>query len=154
MAGMETTAVATLDRVDVIHDHRVDGPADRRREGERLAGALRSLIARDDAPPPLWLSPTFSHGVEAIRASLTGIDTTVVLIRSARGMLEPVDAAGTPFAVVAQRLARDPAAVALAVRWLEIDGATSLPAWPELVRRRSIEPPDRDSDPDAAIWFG
>jgi hypothetical protein len=154
MRGMETTAVATLDRVEVIHDGRVDDPADRRREGERLAAALGSLIARDDAPPPLWLTPTFSHGVDAIRASLTGIESTNVLIRSARGMLDPVDDAGTPFALVAQRLARDPAAVALAVRWLEIDRATALPSWPELVRRRSIEPVEPTPARDAEIWFG
>lgn len=150
---METTTVATPHRVDVIADRRVGGPADRRQEGERLAAALRSLIARDDAPPPLWLSATFTRGVETIRASLDGVETTAVLVRSARGMLEPVDAQGTPFALVAQRLARDPAAVALGIRWLEIDGTMRLPAWPELVRRRSIEPLDRTAR-DAEIWFG
>lgn len=150
---METTTAAPLHRVDVITDRQAESSADRRREGERLAAALRSLIARDDAPPPLWLSATFTRGVETIRASLDPVETTAVLVRSARGMLEPVDAEGTPFAVLAQRLARDPAAVALGIRWLEIDGRTRLPAWPEVVRRRSIEPDDRTAR-DAEIWFG
>jgi hypothetical protein len=157
IGSMDTIVRSALDRQDVIRerrDRRADGPLDQRQEGERLATALRSLIARDEAPPPLWLSATFARGVDTIRASLAGIETTSVLVRSARGMLEPVDADGTPFAVLARRLARDPAAVALGIRWLEIDLACALPPWPDVVRRRSLDPAAREPAGDAAIWFG
>jgi hypothetical protein len=151
---METTAVATLDRVDVIHGHRVSDPADHAQEAQRLATALRSLIARDDEPPPLWRSATFAHGVEAIRASLVDARTTAALVRSARGLLQTEDGAESSFRLVVQRLARDPAAVALAIRWLEIDGTVTLPPWPDVVRRRSIAPLDRQPVPDVELWFG
>jgi hypothetical protein len=157
IAHMETIVRSALDPLDDIQkrpDRRADGPLDRRQEGKRLAAALRSLIARDEAPPPLWLSLTFAHGVDAIRASLAGIESTGVLVRSARGLLEPVDPEGTPFAALARRLARDPAAVALGLRWLEIDLGCTLPPWPDLVRRRRLGPVDGDPVRDAAIWFG
>ncbi len=156
---METTAVATLDRVDVIHDHRVSDrrisdPADRAHEAQGLASALRSLVARDEEPPPLWRSATFAQGVEAIRASLGDARTTAALARAARGLLHAADGAGRSFGVAARLLARDPVAVALAIRSLEVDGAVTLPPWPDLVRRHSIAPPDPEPVPDAELWFG
>ena len=151
---METTAIATLDRVDGIHDHRVSDPADRAREAHRLATALRSLVARDEEPPPLWRSATFAHGVEAIRATLVSVRAAAALDGSARRLLGAEDGAGPSFGLVAQRLARDPAAVALAIRWLEIDGKVTLPPWPDVVRRRTLEPADRQVAVDAELWFG
>ncbi len=154
MSDMETTAVPLLDRVEVIHDRRVPDPADRALDAWRLATALRSLIARDDEPPTLWRSATFAQGVEAIRVSLAAVHTRVALTRTSRVLLDDASPAGSAFPLAAQRLARDPAAVALAIRWLELEAGTQLPSWRDIVRRRTLEPTDRRTAPDAELWFG
>jgi hypothetical protein len=49
------------------------------------------------------------------------------------------------------RIARNPDDVAVAIRRLELDGRSRLPAWPDLVRRGL---PVRPTDLDVALWFG
>jgi len=121
---------------------------------QRLASALRSLVARDDEPPPVWRSPAFADGVGAIRTSLAQTHARSVIDHAATVLLDGEGRSGWSFAQAAQRLARDPAAVAIAIRWLEVDQRVSLPAWPDVVRRRSLEPDDQPSRADAELWFG
>jgi hypothetical protein len=151
---METTAALVSDRVAPVREARVDDLRELGRAIERLGTVLRSLVARDDEPPPVWRSATFARGVEAIRATLSPVASLPELAWSARGLVDAEPGANLPFGIVAHRLARDPASVALAVRWHEIDGAVRVAAWPDVVRRRSLEPVGRDPVHEAGLWFG
>jgi hypothetical protein len=154
IGAMETSAVVTIDRAPSTPGARVESLLDLGREIERLGAALRSLVARDDEPPILWRSVTFASGVEAIREALGPVATVPELAWSGRGLIEVEAGRTSSFARAAQRLARDPASVALALRWLELDGRNRLPAWTDVVRRRSLEPLGRDPVHDAGLWFG
>ncbi len=120
----------------------------------RLASALRSLVARDDELPPVWRSAAFADGVDAIRTSLSEAHTRSAIDRAATVLLEAATRSGWSFPIAAQRLARDPAAVAIAIRWLEVDGRRALPAWPDVVRRHALEPAGSLVTPEAELWFG
>ncbi len=141
----------------VVSRDRTDGPTSRdllETPAGRLASVLRSLVARDDEPPPLWRSASFADGVEAIRTSLAGAHTPSAIDRAAAVLLDGAGRPGWTFPVAAQRLARDPAAVAVAIRWLELDARVELPSWSGVVRRHSLEPVGTLSGGDAELWFG
>jgi hypothetical protein len=124
------------------------------RTAQRLASALRSLVARDDEPPSVWRSASFADGVEAIRTSLAEAHTPSAIDHAATVLLDGDVPTDWSFALAAQRLARDPAAVAIAVRWLEVAGRVVLLPWPEVVRHRSLEPAGYQVGADAELWFG
>jgi hypothetical protein len=126
----------------------------RQSTARRLASALSSLVARDDEPPPVWRSATFADGVEAIRTSLAGAHTSSAIERAASVLLDGAGRSDWSFALAVQRLGRDPAAVAIAMRWLEVDARVMLPPWPEVVRRRILEPVGKLLGGDAELWFG
>ncbi len=142
------------ERVAPVREVRVDDLQSLALGIERLGAVLRSLVARDDDPPVMWRSATFARGVEAIRATLAPAASLPELAWSARGLVDAEPGAKTPFGIVAHRLGRDPASVALAVRWLEIEGAARIAAWPDVIRRRSLAPTGRDPVHEAGLWFG
>jgi hypothetical protein len=126
----------------------------RAREIEIMAEALPILIARDDDPPALWLSASFASDVADVRASFATIEsihdlTTRSWLALRAGLTEV-----RMFEAAARSLASDATCVGLAIRWLEIQADTRLPAWPELLRRRSTYVFTLDERRDAAIWFG
>ena len=125
-----------------------------RRDLERLAEALPSLIGRDDQPPTRWLSAGFASEVEDTRAALAQAELPDDLVRWTRDAipLDPVDDAS--FDATARRLARDPLSVGAAIRWIELGSGARLPAWPELIRRRSLRVMAVDPAFEAATWFG
>lgn len=135
-------------------DQGFNGSSSKESTACRLASALRSLVARDDEPPPVWRTPAFADGVEAIRASLSGAHTPSVIDRAATVLLDGAARADWSFSLAAQRLARDPAAVAIAMRWLELDARAALPAWPDVVRRRALQPVRAPAARDVELWFG
>ncbi len=126
------------------------------RKLETLADALQLLVARDDEIPARWLSPAFGREVATIRTLVASVATKTHL--AAR--LEPDAEAGTDveagrFERACRRLAADAPAVALAIRWLEIQDDHRLPTWPEILRRRRILPvPVPSATSEAASWFG
>ncbi len=126
------------------------------RELETLADALLLLVARDDEIPAGWLSPAFGREVATIRTRVASVVTKAHL--AAR--LEPGAEAGTDveagrFERACRRLAVDAPAVALAIRWLEIQDDHRLPTWSEILQRRRILPiPASPTNADAAHWFG
>jgi hypothetical protein len=139
-------------RSDQIHDP--NGSNLQESTACRLASALRSLVARDDGPPPVWRSAAFADGVEAIRTSLAKATTLSAIDRVAAVLLDGATGSGWSFSQAAQRLARDPAAVAIAMCWLEAEDRVMLPAWSEVIRRRTLEPIRKHTAPDAELWFG
>jgi len=134
--------------------HTTGGPDRQESTARRLASVLRSLVARDDEPPSVWRSVAFADGVEAIRRSLAGAHTPSAIDRAAIVLLDGSGRSGWPFSLAAQRLGRDPAAVAIALRWLEVDGRVKLPDWPDVVRRHSLAAVGTLSETDAELWFG
>jgi hypothetical protein len=126
----------------------------RAREIEVMAEALPILIARDDDPPALWLSPLFASEVADVRASLAAIESIQDLTTRSWLALRAGLAEVRVFETAARSLAGDATCVGLAIRWLEIQADTPLPAWPELLRRRATHTFTFDERRDAAIWFG
>jgi hypothetical protein len=123
------------------------------RDLETLADVLPFLLSRDDERPATWLSPEFDRQVAAIRSRVS----TIVNRRLLAARLGP-DANvsdGSRFEQAARRLASDANAVALAVRWIEIQGDQRLPSWPEVLRRQAFRAtssaPATTGDPH---WFG
>jgi hypothetical protein len=114
-------------------------------EAGALAAALAHLLVRDEERPAIWHAATFSDAVEAARAGLaTGAAMPA-------GPSEAVAADPPGFREAVDRLARDPAAVAGAIRRIEATRRGPLPAWVHLVRHGL---PALPSDLDRSIWFG
>jgi hypothetical protein len=126
----------------------------RARELEVMAEALPILIARDDDPPALWLSASFATEVAAVRSSLASIDSVHDLATRSWLALRAGMAEVRAFEAAARSLAGDATCVGLAIRWLEIQTDSRLPAWPELLRRRPTHVPPPVGSVDAALWFG
>jgi hypothetical protein len=65
-------------------------------------------------------------------------------------------AEGSRFEQAARRLACDANAVALAIRWIEIQGDLRLPGWPEILRRRAFRAGNSTTTPttEDPYWFG
>jgi hypothetical protein len=138
---------------------------------DELAEALPFLLARDDERPHLWRSAVFADQVSTMRSRVAAIlDPHGLVGRVRRLGIELAPPADPPvvgaeedrrpgrFESAARRLGRDPVAVALAIRWLEIRSGTRLPTWDDLMRRRVMVPQPAGSESafgrDASIWFG
>jgi hypothetical protein len=124
------------------------------REIEVMAEALPILIARDDDPPALWLLPSFATEVADVRSSLSSIESVHDLAVRSWLALRTGVAEVRAFEAAARRLASDAVSVGLAIRWLEIQTDTRLPAWPELLRRGPAHIPPSLGHLDTALWFG
>jgi hypothetical protein len=109
-----------------------------------LASALNHLLARDESRPARWLAPSFATDVERARMRLRRV------VR-ATDLPEHTPGEATTFGTAVDALGRDPAAVALAIRRLEITRSAALPAWEDLVRRGI---PPMASPLEVATWFG
>jgi hypothetical protein len=126
------------------HARPADRPADRHADGLLLASALGHLLGRDGERPARWLTAAFAADVERARLPLR----RVVRVRD----LPTAPAGGVlTFAEAVAMLGRDPVAVALAIRRLEIARSGALPAWEDLARRGV---PPTTSLLDVATWFG
>lgn len=131
---------------------------------EALANTLAFLVVRDDARPAAWLTPQFSRAVAALRTmlstarDLTSLALLVGRLESQAAQSAPhhgaEGAGGGTFESATRRLAGDATSVAIAIRWQEIHGEMSLPAWPELLRRHSLAGRSLDPDLDRTLWFG
>jgi hypothetical protein len=108
-------------------------------DSQVLASALAQLLERDGERPARWSTPSFSLAVETARQMPLDGPSTL-------GHQERLD-----FAAAAVRLARDPWAVALAIRQLERRAQRRLPPWIDLVDAGLRT---RPSALDTALWFG
>jgi hypothetical protein len=131
---------------------------ERTAEGEddlrHLADALSSLLAREGDDPPLWWSATFARRVASARSVVSSVTSTSRLAAGLERRSWQAAAARNRFDADARRLARDAISVAIAIRWLEVRHGSSLPTWPELLRRRSLAPRSSDPRSEATLWFG
>lgn len=121
-------------------------------ELETLADILPFLVSRHDEPPAGWLAPAFGRQIAFVRSRVT----TIANNRHLAARLGP-DATGLEgrFERATRRLATDATAVALAIRWLEIEADTRFPSWSEILRRRTLHPaPVERAGADASFWFG
>lgn len=118
-----------------------------------LSEALASLLARDGDDPQAWTSPPFVRRVAAARSIIATVDDPVRLATGLKQTSRSRETTGARRARV-RRLAGDPVAVAIVLRWHEIRVRRAVPGWSELVRRRSLEPPLSDPTPDVGHWFG
>ncbi len=119
-----------------------------------LADTLVALLSREGDEPSAWASAAFARRVAAARSLLRSV---VSPARLAAGLTPPTprEAADAPgFEVAARRLAGDAVTVAIAIRWLEVRRRAPLPAWPELLRRRSLDSVRTDPVLDVGLWFG
>ncbi len=124
------------------------------RELQRLADTLAALLAREGDDPPVWASAVFARRVAAARSVMARVAEPE---RLAAGLDRPRRAATTGvtrFQADAQRLAGDAITIAITIRWLEVRQRTSLPSWPEVVRRRSLSPRRTEPAADTGLWFG
>jgi hypothetical protein len=110
-----------------------------------LGSALLHLLARDEPPPAAWATSFFEGGVTYHRAWLSSMQTTAELDRLAPPTVDPT------FWGAVSSLARDPLAVAVAVRRLELARGASLPAWSAILRH-GVAP--RVSRAEQGRWFG
>jgi hypothetical protein len=138
------------DAQDVVAEPAEEGEDDLR----HLADALSSLLARDGDDPPLWWSSTFARRVASARSVVSSVTSASRLAAGLDRRQPPATAARGRFDADARRLARDAVSVAIAIRWLEVHQGTTLPAWPELLRRRSLAPRATDPRREASLWFG
>jgi hypothetical protein len=111
-----------------------------------LAEALAHVLGRDDDRPARWRTTAFAVAVDRARTELRGI-ASVPNLHVPSGERS----GALTFDEAIERIARNPADVAAAIRRLELSARQPLPAWPELVRRGL---PPRPSDLDVALWFG
>lgn len=109
-----------------------------------LATSLDQLLRRDRERPPRWMTRSFAADVERTRLALRRAV-------SARDLEWSAPAAPLSFGAAVELLGRDAAAVALAVRRLEIARSAALPPWEDLVRRGV---PPTTSPLEVATWFG
>ena len=123
------------------------------RELETLADILPFLLAHDDERPIAWSAPAFVGQVEFVRSSVA----TVAKRRHLAARLGPArvrDETGR-FERAAQRVAVDPVAVGLTIRWLEIETDSRLPSWTDILRRRTLDPtPPGLTSADTSLGFG
>jgi hypothetical protein len=110
-----------------------------------LGSALLHVLARDEPPPATWATSVFEGGVTYHRAWLSSIQTTAELDRLAPPAVDPT------FRGAVSALARDPLAVAVAVRRLELARGAALPAWTAILRH-GVGP--RVSRAEQGLWFG
>ncbi len=119
---------------------------------ETLADILPLVLAHDERPNS-WLAPAFVRQVAFIRSRVAGVARRRHL--AARLGPDLTEAGPGRFERAARRIAVDPTAVALAIRYLEIEADTRLPSWSDILRRRTIQPaPTGPGSPEAALWFG
>jgi len=135
----------------------MDESARLQRDLEMLADALPFLVARDDDRPALWLSPEFGRQVGAVRVHVATIASHRRLA-TRMPLVEAPDAVESResglFEAAARRLARDATCVALAIRCLELRANAHLPAWSEILRRRTLAITTVDPGRDGSLWFG
>lgn len=135
----------------------VDDPwTSREHDLANLADVLPFLLLRDDEQPARWLTPAFGEQVALVRTQVARIPDG----RRVAARLE-TDASHEPgspegrFERASRRLASDPAAVALVIRWLEIEADTRLPSWSDILRGRALRPTSAPHfATDASFWFG
>ncbi len=124
------------------------------RELGALAEALASLLARDGDDPPAWTSPPFVRRISAARSIIASVDDPARLAtgleQTSRSRVRPSAAHQTRV----RRLAGDAMAIAIVLRWRELRDRCALPGWPEIVRRRSLDPPATDPSHGVGHWFG
>ncbi len=130
-----------------------DAWTSRARELETLADILPLLVVRVDERPATWLAPAFVRQVAFVRSRIATI-TNGRLLAARLGPEVPGPGPGR-FERATRRLSADATAVALAIRWLEIEDETRLPSWVEILRRRTIGiAPVASRNADASFWFG
>jgi hypothetical protein len=111
-----------------------------------LAEALAHVLGRDDDRPARWRTPAFAAAVDRCRAELDDVRSSWDLPAAGDDLARAI-----AFDEAVAAIARNPHDVAVAIRRLELDGRSRLPAWPDLVRRGL---PVRPTDLDVALWFG
>lgn len=130
-----------------------DAWASLERDLETLADILPFLLSRDDERPATWLAPAFGRQIATVRSRVT----TIAHTRHLAARLGP-DATGAEagrFERAARRLAADATAVALAIRWIEIQTDMRLPSWSEILRRRTVHPVSlAGASAGDPFWFG
>jgi hypothetical protein len=118
-----------------------------------LADQLPILLPSDLHRPSRWFSDEFGRQVATVRSAVT-------TIADGRDLARHLEPANTGTGIdgserAARRLASDATAVALAIRWLEIEADIRLPSWSEILRRRTLFLfPGRLGSVDASAWFG
>jgi hypothetical protein len=121
-----------------------------------LADVLPFLLLRDDERPAKWLTAAFERDVASVRSRIARI----VERRQIAARLGDDTSAGTSpaesrFERASRRLATDAVAVALVIRWLEIDTDARFPSWPDILRRRTAHPALATYvASDHSLWFG
>jgi hypothetical protein len=115
-------------------------PSDATEKVEALSDALPFLVARDGDRPTVWLTDAFMARVAASRTYLAAVRTTAGLVARIGSAVETWQTGHGRFEAAARHLAADPRSVAIAIRLHEIQHGVRLPSWPEILRRRSLEP--------------
>ena len=124
------------------------------RDLEAAARALGSLLSRDDEHPARWSSPAFVTEVAKSRSRLSFVLTMDELVTARRRILpgEPITTSGSDLAT--GRLSREPVAVALALRALELERQVRLAPWVDLLRDREVRAIESNASLSVEIWFG
>jgi hypothetical protein len=110
-----------------------------------LGSALLHVLGRDEPPPAAWATFAFAGGVAYHRAWLSSAQSTAELDPLAPPAVDPT------FWGAVSALARDPLAVAVAVRRLELARGAALPGWPAILRHGVAPRVSRD---EQGRWFG
>jgi hypothetical protein len=124
------------------------------RDLEAAAEALASIVGGDDEHPARWSSTTFVADVARSRSRLSMVLTMDELVAARRRFLPGEPIATSDRELAAGRLARDPIAVAFALRALELEEQVRLAPWPDLLRKRAVTSIKTDASLSVEIWFG
>jgi hypothetical protein len=109
-----------------------------RRELARYAAALQRTL-RSGSEPQRWERPSFGREVERARRHLASFRSRGPLAASFSRESFRVGLACTEPAVA---LGQSPAAVAYAIRWLELGDGSLRPAWPRAAQGTAWSPTD------------